>query len=68
VIAGSDHDRLQAVHVVRHCVHRPDPAAAIGDAVAAAELAEGVAGEGVPGALLFGHEESSVDDIRTAAG
>ena len=47
VVAGAEHDGLQAVHVVEHGVHRPHPAVAIGDAVAAAQLAEGVAGEGV---------------------
>ena len=47
---------VEPAHLVRLGVHRPGPSAAIGEMVAAAELAEGVAGEGLPGALFAGHE------------
>ena len=47
---------VDASDLVRLSVHDPQPAAAIGEAVAPAQLAEGVAGEGVPGALIAGHE------------
>jgi hypothetical protein len=36
-------------------LQRPHLPAAIGEAVTAAELAEDVAGEGLPGALISGH-------------
>jgi hypothetical protein len=45
--AGADHHVVEAAHLVRLGLRRPHPAIAIGEAVAAAQLAEGVAAEGL---------------------
>ena len=39
---------VEPAHLARLGVHRPDPPAAIGEAVATAQLAEGVAGKRRP--------------------